>query len=56
MTRPGIDHDPALTYARAVEPPKRRSSVLYRVLVALVAVPTLYLAGRLIVALIRAAS
>jgi hypothetical protein len=34
----------------------RRASTLYKVLVALVAVPTLYLAGRLIIALIRAAS
>ena len=48
-----IEHDPAIDYARAVEPPKRRASVLYRVLVALVAVPALLIAGRLLIALAR---
>ena len=51
-----IEHDPALTYARAVDPPKRRASVLYRVLVVLVAVPTILIVLLFLVALIRAAS
>jgi hypothetical protein len=45
-----IDHDHALKYAQATEPPVRRPSVLYRVLVALCAVPLIYLGGRFIIA------
>jgi hypothetical protein len=63
-----FEHAAPADYAASIEGPRedrrpvapvapvRRASTLYKVLVALVAVPTLYLAGRLIIALIRAAS
>ena len=51
-----IDHDPALKYARAVEPPPRRRITVYGVAVVLCAVPTIYLVVRLLIALIRAAA
>lgn len=54
------EHATPADYAKAGEGPDpldaatRRDTVLYRVLVALCAVPVLYLGGRIIIALIRA--